>query len=288
MNKEKNLSTLRNNLESLQLHLNKLVNKDYKLHQIDIDLMRNKLLDAYELLNELALVLENENTKHQKTINLPEKTPKAEIPQKVSHTTAKEEALEDVTTNIEQPDTELKEKLASQLPDSQAKQPVSDENITETEEVPVPEKNNTADLQKEQVKKVVEVDQETVKTTAHHADPMPKEDEKSTIDLFSNDAEKTIADKLGSNDESSIADKMQQSQVNDLRQVIGINEKFLFINELFNGDMGKYNKVIDELNELSSQQGINAYLIELKIANRWNDENEAFVKLSKILERKTS
>ena len=73
---------------------------------------------------------------------------------------------------------------------------------------------------------------------------------------------------------------------NDLRQAIGINEKFLFINGLFNGDLGRYNKAIDEFNELSTKEGVNAHFLELKIHNQWSDDNEGVVKLKALLDRK--
>ncbi len=36
--------------------------------------------------------------------------------------------------------------------------------------------------------------------------------------------------------------------VNDLRTLIGINEKFMFMNELFDGDLDEYNVTLDALN----------------------------------------
>lgn len=74
--------------------------------------------------------------------------------------------------------------------------------------------------------------------------------------------------------------------MNDLRQSIGINEKFLFINELFNGDMGRYNKAIDELNELKTLKGAEIFLLELKVQNQWDSELDAFLKLKDLTERK--
>lgn len=108
----------------------------------------------------------------------------------------------------------------------------------------------------------------------------------SAFDLFTASAEKTIGDQFDSNDESSIAQKMQKSKITDLKQAIGINEKFLFINELFNGDLGRYNKAIDEFNELNTQRGVDTHLLELKIHNQWQEDNEAFMKLKSLLDRK--
>jgi len=79
---------------------------------------------------------------------------------------------------------------------------------------------------------------------------------------------------------------MQKSKVTDLRQSVGINEKFLFINELFNGDMGRYNKVIDELNEMQTLQGVETFLLEIKVQNQWDGESPAYLKLKGLAERK--
>jgi hypothetical protein len=116
--------------------------------------------------------------------------------------------------------------------------------------------------------------------------PEEKKETKSTIDLFSTSAEPSLGDRFKSNDQITIADKITKEYINELREAIGINEKFLFINELFNGDMARYNKIIDELDALKTIEGVNTYMLELKIQSQWKDSNEALIKLTELLHRK--
>lgn len=87
-------------------------------------------------------------------------------------------------------------------------------------------------------------------------------------------------------DDHSLAAKFQQNPVRDLREVIGINDKFLFVNELFGGSMEKYNKSIENLNDLKTLNGAMIYLNELKIELQWNSSNEAYQKLADLVRRK--
>ncbi|MBQ6771674.1 MAG: hypothetical protein IJP44_11950 [Bacteroidales bacterium] len=87
-------------------------------------------------------------------------------------------------------------------------------------------------------------------------------------------------------EDHSLAAKYQQNPVRDLKSVIGINDKFLFVNELFGGSMDKYNKSIENLNDLKTLNGAMIYLNELKIELQWNSSNEAYRKLSELVVRK--
>lgn len=87
-------------------------------------------------------------------------------------------------------------------------------------------------------------------------------------------------------EDHSLAAKFQQNPVKDLKSVIGINDKFLFVNELFGGSMEKYNKSIENLNDLKTLNGAMIYLNELKIELQWNSSNEAYRKLSELVRRK--
>ena len=95
----------------------------------------------------------------------------------------------------------------------------------------------------------------------------------------------TLGEKMMGEDHS-LAAKLQQNPVRDLKSVIGINDKFLFVNELFGGSMEKYNKSIENLNDLKTMNGAMIYLNELKIELQWNSSNEAYQKLAELVKRK--
>lgn len=95
----------------------------------------------------------------------------------------------------------------------------------------------------------------------------------------------TLGEKMMGEDHS-LAAKLQQNSVRDLKSVIGINDKFLFVNELFGGSMEKYNKSIENLNDLKTLNGAMIYLNELKIELQWNSSNEAYIKLKDLVSRK--
>ena len=67
---------------------------------------------------------------------------------------------------------------------------------------------------------------------------------------------------------------------------IGINDKFLLLNELFNGSMEKYNKSIRALNSFSTLLGARTYMSELQIEFQWDCESEAYKKLGDLVERR--
>ena len=72
--------------------------------------------------------------------------------------------------------------------------------------------------------------------------------------------ESPVGERFHAGEELSIAERMQKSSISNIREAIGINEKFLFINELFNGDLGRYNKILDDINELPTKKGVDTYL----------------------------
>jgi hypothetical protein len=95
----------------------------------------------------------------------------------------------------------------------------------------------------------------------------------------------TLGEKMMS-EEVTLAEKFQQNPVRDLRSAIGINDKFLFVNELFGGSMEKYNKSIENLNDLKTLNGAMIYLNELKVELQWNSSNEAYQRLKDLVSRK--
>ena len=111
-----------------------------------------------------------------------------------------------------------------------------------------------------------------------------EEKEDSSFEL---DQPETIGERLQQQEDHSLAAKLQhEAAVNDLRTAIGINDKFLFVNELFGGSMEKYNKSIENLNDLKTLNGALIYMNELRIELQWNSSNEAYQKLLELVHRK--
>lgn len=104
-------------------------------------------------------------------------------------------------------------------------------------------------------------------------------------DLFS-DSTVHLADKLAAQPDNSLAARLGKSPINNLRKAIGINDKFLFINELFEGNLQQYNHAIDELDGFRSYNGAKTYLIELSVLHGWDTDSPAVHKLHELIDRK--
>ena len=103
---------------------------------------------------------------------------------------------------------------------------------------------------------------------------------------FELETQETLGERLQQQQDPTLADKLQHSALNSLQSAIGINDKFLFVNELFNGSMEKYNRSVANLDDLKTLNGALIYLNELRVELQWNSSNEAYKKLLELVHRK--
>ncbi|MBN2638406.1 MAG: hypothetical protein JXR65_04900 [Bacteroidales bacterium] len=108
---------------------------------------------------------------------------------------------------------------------------------------------------------------------------------KTTLDLFSDTTEDSLGTTFARQKQPSLGEVMKKP-VGDLREAIGINDKFLFINEMFNGDMSRYNKVLDELNDFTGLSGAITYLSELSVQYNWKKDQAAYRRFEELLQKK--
>jgi len=101
------------------------------------------------------------------------------------------------------------------------------------------------------------------------------EDKKSIKDIFADN--KT---------DNSIGQRLQQSQIADLKSGIGINDKFLFINELFKGDLAGYNKAIEALNHYTDRTQALAKLEQIRSDFAWSEQSASYQRFSEFLKRR--
>lgn len=77
--------------------------------------------------------------------------------------------------------------------------------------------------------------------------------------------------------------RLQSKPIKDLRNSIGMNEKFLFIKELFKGRPENYNQCIDDLNQSATYEEAINYI---KNNYSWEENDEVVEKFINLLKRK--
>lgn len=129
----------------------------------------------------------------------------------------------------------------------------------------------------------IKVDPESQVTTKkeHHR----PDNEESEINLFSIESN-GFAEKLQEARQKSFPKEKLSSQSKELKASISINEKFLFINELFDGNLREYNITIETLNGFAELKQALEYLDLLRLNNLWESESSAFIRLRELVEQK--
>ncbi len=108
----------------------------------------------------------------------------------------------------------------------------------------------------------------------------------SVADQFK-DEKKSLYEKIGNTStDISYAEKLQQKPITDLVKSIGLNEKFLFIKELFKNNSDDYNEAILLLNSFNSITQAFDYLDVLKQKFEWDETSDASLKLYDMIRRK--
>lgn len=98
----------------------------------------------------------------------------------------------------------------------------------------------------------------------------------------------SLNEKLSSSSTHTETIHMNQNHISDLRSSIGINEKFLFINELFKGNMKDYTDTIIELNEQTNLNDAMDLMDVKKNKYQWEEESIAYLTLKDFLIRRFS
>ena len=98
----------------------------------------------------------------------------------------------------------------------------------------------------------------------------------------------TLAEKIAGNGSLKRVSDNQKTSVKDIKSAIGLNEKFQFINQLFNGDAKCYHSVIDELNKSSSIDIALNSIKEISDSNNWESHPASAKSFIEIVERRFS
>ncbi|MCJ7448470.1 MAG: hypothetical protein MUO72_12335 [Bacteroidales bacterium] len=101
-------------------------------------------------------------------------------------------------------------------------------------------------------------------------------------DTFSHLSNK-LNEQLGSlrEDEDDVSDFLKAQPLTNLSEAIGVNDKFLFIREIFSGNQESYNHAISRLNEAESLADARAILLSYTGESKENDAANLLLDLVK-------
>lgn len=243
-------------------------NYDGKIPQIELDIIMTNLQRLYEDFYELKKL--NQQYKPEPVID-EEQIPVFETEERelVTIITDPAPAAEVHPEKMPDPEPEIKEERFTET--------VVKEDV-KTEVAPViTEKSPVTELKKQELQKK----------------PVKKA---STADLFAEAENVTLADKFKAdkktfhdtivheNKDKTLAETLLKP-ISDLRTGIGVNDRFVFINELFGGSMNDYQIAIEEINKQTDFARAENVLTELKAALGWND-TESYHKLLSFVRRR--
>jgi hypothetical protein len=144
-------------------------------------------------------------------------------------------------------------KSASEVISFLKKMQISSKNAGKKESIPV----KTADLTDpvEVINRVAEPHAPNTQPVTNKADALPQAkaaDSAIFADTFSQQSD-TLNEQLGSLlDDNDLFESIKHKPLVNLSDAIGVNDKFLFIRELFNGSPETYNQAIRKLDETGS------------------------------------
>ncbi len=131
-----------------------------------------------------------------------------------------------------------------------------------------------------QEKPFIPVVKETKKSSASK-----KPVQATTLDLFAAE-EPAFSIKLKEAREKTFGPKIPSERINNLKSAITINDKFMFINELFEGNLREYNETIETLNGFTNLVEAGEFMELLVRKNMWDTGSRAFQKLRELVERR--
>jgi hypothetical protein len=88
---------------------------------------------------------------------------------------------------------------------------------------------------------------------------------------------------------TELADRLQDAPVKDLKKAIGINDRYLYINELFNGNEAMFERTLKTLNGFTILPEAEFWIQrELKLKMGWKEENPLVQQFIQLVKRRFS
>lgn len=138
--------------------------------------------------------------------------------------------------------------------------------------------------------KIMEERAQTISKTSRHVQQSGNLFEEAPVVARKFEIQTTVHDKISkTKEDKSWHEKLQNQPLQDLKKSIGINEKFKFMNELFDGNLTDYNQSIDALNKFNSLAEAESFIEQNLIPkHNWNKDAAIYQSFIGLINRKFS
>jgi hypothetical protein len=97
----------------------------------------------------------------------------------------------------------------------------------------------------------------------------------------------TLNEKFNTNTKPTLADTLQKRKIDNIKKNISINQRFMFINELFEGKVDAFNKAIDELESCHNHdEALKLIYNKYSKQYRWDQEDEEVIEFVGVVSKK--
>ena len=289
--KSKDIEDLREKIDTLSITINNLISQTDKIIE-----QNNEILDKISALSISEKISFNECTN---SVNQEEKI--AEEPVSVStkpeELVREEPKIKEEETISSQSETESTKqekeepKQEVELPKQEIEEPKQEEEAKQqeisastTEEQP----QKTTSVLEFLHKRVIKDNPAQETTIPQTETPQQETDIKPTQSHIQNLTEQIKSEaKLQSNGKTrSIADQFEEKNNRDLSSAIGVSEKFMFINDLFSGNVKEYDTFVKNLNGSASYEESMNIVLSMQAKKRWVKNSVAYTTLENMITKR--
>ncbi|MFN5318812.1 MAG: hypothetical protein ACK5CY_08220 [Bacteroidia bacterium] len=275
-------------LIKLEEQYGRILSYNEKIPVVEIDLVLKDVRDLYEGFLDLRTAAEwqrrNEKPAEQAA---PQAQPVSKPEAAITNVQAAPASVKSETTaivetaKVEEPAKEsAKEDESTVASAPKVQDPVIATNVALPSENP-PVVGPKVDLLQERQKDFVPT---VRKIGLKTPEPEPVVSEPKKESLF--DKATSLYDKITKPAEKTVAGQVSRQPISNIKAAIGINEKFLYLKELFKNNVNDYNEALEKLNNFDSYMEAEDFFQELKTKYSWNPESKSFQGLAELLNRR--
>ena len=289
--KSKDIEDLREKIDTLSITINNLISQNNKIIE-----QNTEILDKISALSISEKISFNECTN---SVNQEEKIAEelVSVSSKQEELVREEPKIKEEETISSQSETEPTKqekeepKQEVELPKQEVEEPKQEEEIKQqeisastTEEQP----QKTTSVLEFLHKRVIKDNPAQETTIPQTETPQQETDIKPTQSHIQNLTEQIKSEaKLQSNGKTrSIADQFEEKNNRDLSSAIGVSEKFMFINDLFSGNVKEYDTFVKNLNGSASYEESMNIVLSMQAKKRWVKNSVAYTTLENMITKR--